>query len=140
MIEVEWRLAEQGKARFAPFLARALHYAPPWLRSLVVRENTADDASLLNTSVMEEYRVSVIRVSDAWYAESEPEQLIAAIHEVLHSHVEGLAVVFRDLLQAVEPDEKAALRKWGEEQWRRAEEACISDLSRAIAARETLIP
>lgn len=140
MLTVEWKVAPHGREVFEAHLTKALHYAPPWLRMVTVRDDAADSGCLLNTSVMQEYRVSTIRVNDSWYAESDPEKLVAVVHEVLHAHIEGMAVVFKDLLSAIEQDEHSPLRKWAEEQWRKAEEGCISDLSRAIAARESKIP
>jgi hypothetical protein len=126
-------LSDEQRAVFEPHLTAALHYAPPWLDNLTVRYDP-DESNLLSTSVLPEYRTSSIRVGNGWFSETEHERAVSVYHEVLHAHVETLAVVFHDLLTAWEPDE--AMQRWAKEQWRRAEEATVCDLSRSITNRE----
>jgi hypothetical protein len=134
---VEWIVSAEHRTALEPLLARALHYAPPWLANVSVIYDP-HEKSLLSTTVLPEYRVQTIRVGNGWFSETAEERAVNVYHEALHAHVETLAVVFQDLLTACEPSDQ--LRRWAEEQWRRAEEAVVSDLARSIAGREELIP
>lgn len=131
---IEWMLSPEQRKAVEPMLLRGMHYCPPWIASMAVRYDP-EERNLLSTSVRPEYRYASLRVGNAWFSESKDERGVAVYHEVLHQYVEALAVVFNDLLEAA-TEEDSPLAKWASEQWRRAEEAMICDLSRAIAARE----
>jgi hypothetical protein len=122
-------LTDEMRAQVEPTLRAALRYAPVWLQSMNVRWDS-DVGGLLCINAQPEYRCANIRVGDQWFSEGEGERRIAFVHEILHTQVQCLAVVLDDLIDATDPAEP--LRKWAKEQWRRAEEGMICDLSRRI--------
>ena len=137
-ISVEWCLYPEQREKVEHHMLRALHYAPSQTESVAVRYDNAE-TNLASTSPLPEYRTASIRLGNGIFAETERERGIAILHEVLHQHIEQLAVVFDGLVQAT-TSEGDALRTWAEEMWRRAEEGVISELSHRIYERESLIP
>lgn len=130
-MSVDWIVAPEQRQEIEPHLTVALRYLPPWVRSLTVRYDPTEE-NLASVGVQPEYRTAAVRVGDGWFSESHAERRIAMVHEVLHAHLQTLAVVFADLLAAMEPDD--ALRRWAEEQWRRAEEGVCTDLADVLTA------
>jgi hypothetical protein len=126
----EWLVNDEQRAFIKPLWADVSRFLPTWVQSVSIRfDPNCDD--LANISVRPEYRTASIRIGSAWFSEEAAERRVTLLHEVLHAYVEELAVVFRDLLGACEP--KEPLRKWAEEQWRRAEEGAVCDLSRRLS-------
>ncbi len=127
--EIEWLVSADMRHQIEPHLLAALRYCPPWMLTLTVRYEP-HEGDLLSTSVLPEYRTASIVVGSGWFSDTDIEKRVSFVHEILHQYVETLAVVFRDLLGAMEPDK--AMKTWAGEQWRRAEEAMICDLSRSL--------
>lgn len=128
---VEWGMEEEQRAKVEPVWNRVCYLLPPHVQSLNIRYNAHSD-NLAQAGVLPEYRTISLEIGPAWFAETDSEKEVALRHEVLHAHVEVLAAVFNDLLNATVIDEDSPLRLWAKEQWRRAEESVISDLSRRI--------
>jgi hypothetical protein len=130
---VEWGMEQEQREAVEPLWNKVSYLLPTYIQCLNIRYN-AHSENLAQTGVLPEYRTVSLEIGPAWFAETEAERLVALRHEVLHTYIETLSVVFGDLLTAAVPDENAPLRQWGKEQWRRAEEGVISDLSRRLGA------
>lgn len=129
LARVEWLLSDQMRVQIEPCLRAALRFAPPWLQSLSVRyDPNVED--LMQIGVRTEYRHANIQVGNAWFSETESERRNAVIHEMVHTHTQGMHDVYAALLEALEPPE--AVKRWADEQWRRAEESAVCDLSRVL--------
>lgn len=137
-IQVEWCVYGEQREKVESALLRALHYAPSQTESVSIRYDP-NEGNLASTTPLPEYRTANIRIGNGIFSETGDERAIAILHEVLHQHIETLAVVFDGLVRAT-TTEGDALRAWAEETWRRAEEGVIAELSHRIHEREKLIP
>lgn len=123
---IEWIVQDHMRGQIEPHLEAALAVAPRWLQSLTIRYDPSVDG-LLDVGSQPEYRFAVIRVGNAWFSEDETERNKAFVHEMVHVHLQPLHGVLEDLADAVNVDSN--LRRWMAEQWRRAEEGAICDLT-----------
>lgn len=127
---IEWLMSEEMRRQIEPFFLRALHFLPPWTQSLTVRyDPTESDPCTIG--VHSEYRMAHVQIGDSWFAETEPNKLKDFVHEIAHLHTGGLSAAFKALLEST-TEEDSPLRKWANEQWRLAEEACVSDWSETM--------
>lgn len=127
--KIEWIVSPEQQPTIESALIPALRFVPPWLQSLTVRYDPSEE-NLAAIHVQPEYRHANLRIGNAWFSEIEEERAVALLHEVLHCHIEALAVVYDGLMQAT--TEEGPLKTWAAEAWRRAEEAVVCDLSRVL--------
>lgn len=131
MIKVDYIVSDNQRDALAAPVDRALGAAPHWLRELTLRYDPGMDEGILLIRISEEYRCAGVRVSDAYFADTEHQRWLAPIHEISHLHYRRLSDVFQSLLRAA-TNEDDPLRKWADEEWRRAEEASVCDLAEVL--------
>lgn len=82
--------------------------------------------------------MATIGISGAWLSKEEMHRRGRTVaHELVHLSLEPMADAFRDVLKATLGDKDEALRSWAKEQWRRAWEGAVCDLTGALVHRPT---
>jgi hypothetical protein len=120
------------RAVVEPALTRHLHRVPAWLDRLYVRLDVSD-TNEAEITTRPEYRFATLRIMAGWLSLSEAERHRNIRHELAHIPLEPMCDAFRDLLDALAPEDdepRAPLRAWALEQWRRAIEGAVCDVAR----------
>jgi hypothetical protein len=131
-VEIEYILSDHQREYIEPLMERVRVVMPHWVQGVSVRYDP-DLSDVARVHAQPEYRTMGIGIGDSWFSEVPDEQTVHLIHEICHSHVAAMAAVFKGMLNA-HTEEDSAMRSWGEEAMRIAEEGCVSDLSRTFAA------
>jgi hypothetical protein len=131
-VEIEYILSDHQREYIEPLMERLRVVLPPWVASATVRFDP-EITDVACVAVLPEYRRMNMQIGDSWFSEPPDEQRAHLIHEICHTYVEAMAAVFKNMLHA-HTEEGSAMRLWGEEAMRIAEEGCVSDLSRTFAA------
>ena len=114
--------------RFAPVL-------PSWVETVRICFVPAPDdvpTAVASTNISHEYRQLRVSVHPAYLIQEEYQKALVFIHEFVHAPHDAMDQVFDSLLNAT-VIEDSALEKWAIEEWRRAEESCVTDLEHGIA-------
>jgi hypothetical protein len=131
-VDIEYILSDHQRAQIEPLFELLRPVMPPWIAGMSVRYNP-DLTDIAQITAQAEYRTAGIKIGDGWFTDTPDEQIVHLIHEIAHCHVAAMSQAYVGMLNAL-TEEDSALRKWGEEALRIAEEGCVSDLSRVFAA------
>lgn len=132
-MKVHWgETPDEVATALAPLLDQWALLLPRWIERLSVCWETEPKESFsLSVSVEPEYRQATMLVHPGFLAESPETRSGAVLHEFVHIPVEQPRDVFRSLRDATSK-EGDPLWEWATEEYRRAMEACVTDLQLGI--------
>lgn len=118
------------RSALQPLLDEFKYLVPTWCHTVNISNSTeAKEEELACAQVLPEYRQAFICFSPLWIEAREDLRRDAVLHEILHISIEPMRQVLIDLLDSTYDDDRAGA---AHEQWRKAFEGTVCDLSRAL--------
>lgn len=106
-------------------------FAPRWLEVLAVKFEDQEENNVLAISPEPEYRHARLHVYPTFLKQLPKDRKAAVAHEFVHVAFEAAGRVFQSLLAAT-VDEDDAMHGWAMEEFRKAMEACVTDVELGI--------
>lgn len=115
-----------------PHLKRFEPLLPKWVERLHVGFNRDSEDAIASVDVTPEYRSMGLSICPRFLTLNEDMRALTVLHECVHVPQSPLDQAFTNLLVST-VDENDPLYGWAEEEWRKACEACTSDIEFGIA-------
>ena len=121
------------KKEVEPHVKRFTPVLPAWIELMRIVFSPPGDAAFLATiEISYEYRQIQVCIHPRFLTIDYHRQATTILHEFIHTTFSGPSGVFSSLVDAA-VDEDNPLGNWADEEWRKAEEAAVTDLEYGIA-------